>query len=90
MTPHLKIYLVESGYTEGDFIPCEICGAQSVDIHHIDARGMGGTNKKDEFSNLMAVCRKCHNTYGDISDLKNWLKQIHFRRFPKKLGHLIE
>ena len=34
------------GYDETDFIPCEVCGAQAIDIHHIEARGMGGTKKK--------------------------------------------
>ena len=90
MTNHLKLYLQESGYSEWDFIPCECCDKISQDIHHIDARGMGGTKNKDEFSNLMAVCRVCHIEYGDITALKYKLKQIHYRSFPKKLGHLIE
>ena len=34
------------GYDETDFIPCEVCGGQAIDIHHIEARGMGGTKKK--------------------------------------------
>ena len=90
MTKHLKIYLDGSGFDEGDFIPCEVCEGQAVDIHHIDSRGMGGSHSKDEFSNLMAVCRSCHIKYGDITEFKWHLKQIHFRRFHKELGHLIE
>ena len=90
MTKHLKLYLKESKFSEGDFIPCEICEAKAVDIHHIEARGMGGTKKQDEFSNLMALCRSCHVEYGDISECKEALKQIHFRRFSNKFAQFIE
>jgi hypothetical protein len=58
-------------------VPCEICGAMAVDIHHIYARGMGGSNLKDVIENLMALCRKCHTEYGDISDLKEKLQELH-------------
>ena len=81
MKKHLKIYLEGSGYGVGDFIPCEICESEAVDIHHIEARGMGGSNKKDVFSNLMGLCRKCHIEYGDISELKEMLKTIHNKKF---------
>lgn len=60
-----------------DFIPCEVCSRRAVDIHHIEARGMGGSNKKDHIENLMAVCRECHNKYGDKVDYKPMLKEIH-------------
>lgn len=37
---------------------CEICGKKpSQLIHHIEPRRFGGT---DEESNLIAVCRECH------------------------------
>ena len=48
------------GYDETDWIPCEVCGAKAVDIHHIEARGMGGSKTKDVIENLMALCRSCH------------------------------
>lgn len=60
-----------------DFIPCEVCSRRAVDIHHIEARGMGGSNEKDHIENLMAVCRECHNKYGDKVDYKSMLKEIH-------------
>jgi hypothetical protein len=47
MRKHTKIYLDHYGYDETDFIPCEICGAKAVDIHHIEAKGMGGSKTKD-------------------------------------------
>jgi hypothetical protein len=44
MKKHTKLYLQEMGYDETDWIPCEVCNRQAVDIHHIEARGMGGTS----------------------------------------------
>lgn len=84
-----QVYLKGSGYSQTDWIPCEVCSKTSVDIHHIEARGMGGTKRKEEFSNLMALCRECHLIYGDITHKKEWLKQIHYNKFKNKLGHLI-
>jgi hypothetical protein len=74
---HTKIYFKYFGYDESDFIPCEICGAEAVDIHHIDCRGMSGT-EKDEIENLMAVCRRCHIQYGDKKEFMDYLIQVHF------------
>lgn len=62
-----------------DFIPCEVCGNPATDIHHIDARGMGGSKTKDYIENLQALCRGCHIEYGDITDLKDMLKKIHLK-----------
>ena len=62
-----------------DFIPCEVCGNPATDIHHIDARGMGGSKEKDYIENLQALCRGCHIEYGDITDLKDMLKKIHLK-----------
>jgi 5-methylcytosine-specific restriction endonuclease McrA len=77
MRKHTKIYLDYFGYSEADFIPCEVCGHKAVDIHHIDARGMGGTGKAEVISNLMALCRFCHILYGDKKNYKDYLKDIH-------------
>ena len=41
-------------YVLDDFIPCEVCGARAVDIHHIENRGAGGDKNKDTIENLMA------------------------------------
>ena len=77
MKKHTKIYLDYFDYTGDEFIPCEICGARAVDIHHIDCRGMGGSKTKDTIENLMALCRQCHMKYGDIKDEIENLKEIH-------------
>jgi len=67
------------GYDESDFMPCEVCGAQGVDINHIDARGMGGNPKgdKDDISNLILLCRFHHEQMGDKKQWKDWLKNLH-------------
>ena len=84
MQKYKQVYLDGSGYSKTDWIPCEICEKTSVDIHHIEARGMGGTKRKEEFSNLMALCRVCHVKFGDITELKDYLKEIHNKRFKIK------
>jgi len=77
MKPHTKIYLNHFGYDISDFISCEVCGNKAVDINHIDARGMGGSKEKDNIENLQALCRSCHEMYGDKKRFKEFLKNIH-------------
>ena len=67
-------------YDVSDFIGCEICGTKAVDIHHIEARGMGGTKKHDTIENLMALCRRCHIEYGDKAKWLEHLKLIHYTK----------
>jgi len=81
---HTKIYLQGMGFDQTDFIPCEVCGSRAVDIHHIEARGMGGNEKADHIENLMALCRDCHIRYGDIKHHKEWLQDIHERKLFKR------
>lgn len=71
------IYLKHFGYDISDFIPCEVCGTTAVDIHHIEARGMGGSNTKDVITNLQALCRECHTKFGDQKQYKDFLKEKH-------------
>jgi len=49
-------------YVIDDVIPCEHCSKVAVDIHHIDARGIGGDPRghKNQIENLIALCRSCH------------------------------
>jgi 5-methylcytosine-specific restriction endonuclease McrA len=82
MKKHTKIYFKYFNIDESSFVPCEICGAKAVDIHHIEARGMGGdpSGKSDVIENLQALCRECHTKYGDITEYKPLLKKIHLQR----------
>jgi hypothetical protein len=78
MKKHTKVYFDYFCIDQCDFVACEICGNKAVDIHHIDARGMGGSDK-DQIENLMAVCRFCHETFGDKKQFKQYLKDIHIK-----------
>jgi 5-methylcytosine-specific restriction endonuclease McrA len=77
MKKHTKLYLDYFGYGIEDFIPCESCGSKAVDIHHIEARGMGGNKKADNINNLMALCRQCHLVMGDTKTHMKYLKEKH-------------
>lgn len=83
MKKYTKIYFQESGIDPYDYIPCECCSKQAVDIHHIDCKGMGGnpSGDKDVFENLMALCRECHEEYGDKKQYKDYLQEIHDKKF---------
>jgi hypothetical protein len=89
MKKHTKVYLSFFKYDESDFIPCEVCGSQAVDIHHIECRGMGGSKTKDTIGNLMALCRPCHEQFGDKKQHKEYLVNIHdYFMEMEKLGRL--
>jgi 5-methylcytosine-specific restriction endonuclease McrA len=83
MKKHTKIYMKYFDYIADDFIPCEVCDSKAVDIHHIEARGMGGSDK-DNINNLMAVCRKCHIKYGDKKKHLEWLQEIHKNKIEEQ------
>jgi len=73
MTPHAKIYFKHCNYSEGDFIPCEVCHYQSVDIHHIKGRG----KDKNMIENLCALCRDCHNKCHNEIIKRDQMQDIH-------------
>ena len=83
MKKHTKVYLDGMGYSTTDWIPCEVCQSQAVDIHHIEARGMGGSKEADTIENLMALCRKCHVEFGDKKHYKELLVATHALRMSK-------
>lgn len=81
MKKHTKIYMDYFGYGIEDFVPCEICESKCVDVHHIISRKMGGDpqGKKDVIENLMGMCRKHHDEYGDIPEFVPMLQKIHLK-----------
>ena len=83
MKQHVKAYLNASGYATGEFIPCENCGAESVDIHHIHRRGMGGSKTADNVNNLMALCRDCHDMAHRQPSMMEYLQRKHDRVMDK-------
>jgi len=83
MKNHTKVYMKFFGYDVSDFMPCELCGKPGVDIHHIESRGMGGSNDKDHPVNLMLLCRECHEQYGSKAKYVDEL-QVKHRSFMLK------
>lgn len=61
MKRHVKIYLESRGYWGEEYVVCEWCGGRACDVHHLRSRGMGGSKNRDVPSNLVALCRLCHN-----------------------------
>lgn len=76
MKSYTKVYLDHLRLTTADFIPCEICQNQAVDIHHIWARSIR-KDLENDINNLMALCREHHIEYGDKKMYREWLQGIH-------------
>lgn len=76
MKAYTKTYMDFFGYTVADFISCEVCESKAVDIHHIYARSIAKDKVNDIF-NLMALCRLCHEKYGDKKDKRDFLLGKH-------------
>jgi len=83
MQNHTKVYFEFFGYDITDkYIPCEMCDAPVVDIHHIERRNK---TKNDYIENLVGLCRDCHikcndssfNMYVRIKHLENVCNQIY-------------
>ena len=83
-------------YGEQDFVMCEMCMQdRAVDIHHIQGRGMGGSNQMDFIENLVGLCRECHlkaesdssfNMFCRIKHLENVCHQVYARiEYEKRL-----
>ncbi len=68
-------YCKHHGYQRCDFIPCELCGLEAVDIHHIELKGMGGSKLKDGHENLIALCMDCHNRAHGIGSEEKFSKE---------------
>ena len=83
MQNHTKVYMQFFNYEEQDFIPCEMCGARAVDVHHLEKRN---NTKNDFIENLIGVCRSCHikaendgmfNMFCRIKHLENVCVQVY-------------
>ena len=77
MVGYKKLYLNFFGYGQQDWVPCESCGSEAVDIHHLVARSQGGL---DIINNLAAVCRKCHDKAHGSKQFNAMLITIHLRK----------
>lgn len=77
MRNHTKIWIKHFGEPF-----CEITGQTGTDgkdVHHIDARGMGGDPKKrkDRIDNIMCVQRPLHTFVEKNPKYKWWFKLVH-------------
>lgn len=70
------------------WIPCEICDDRATAVHHIDARGMGGTTQEYQVKDLMGLCTECHERHGDITAIKPLLRTIHRLRMYARRVHI--
>jgi hypothetical protein len=98
MQKHTKIYMTFFGYEISDEVFCEMCSSPCQDIHHISARGMGGSKVKDYIENIIGLCRECHlkaehdnmfNMFCRIKHLENVCHQVyglieHEKKYRKK------
>ena len=64
MKSYTKKFLDHWNIFEADFIPCGVCYKRAVDIHHIYARSKR-KDLLDDPSNLIPLCRSCHDKLGD-------------------------
>lgn len=83
MKPYQKNYLEYFGYDKCDTIYCEVCSSVAVDLHHIQARGMGGSKLRDNVENIMALCRSCHELMGDKKQYMDFLIITHLIKMKK-------
>jgi hypothetical protein len=70
MKKHTKIYINSFGYTDTDFMPCEITGCRGVDVHHI-------LNRENRIENLMLLTREKHQELGEIKSKMVYLLRQH-------------
>ena len=79
MSKHLRIYDKFFDIDVHNPRRCELTGGRrpKVEVHHIDARGMGGNKKKDNIENCMALISTAHNYFGDKVQYKDWLRENH-------------
>ena len=79
MVKHKKVYITFFNLDICDRIPCTTCSQEAVDIHHIQPRGMGGSDK-DYIENLAALCRLCHDKAESSSSFNKTVKMIHLSK----------
>ncbi len=82
MVDYKKTYFNHFGLGLDDVCYCEICYFEGRShrmnwVHHINAKGMGGTKKKYTIEELQGICYNCDVKYGDRTDHKEYLQNIH-------------
>jgi len=87
MEKYTKTYLTSFGYSLTDnnqFVNCECCDGRASEIHHILNKNRliqhGLLKVKDDMFNIMAICRQCHDSYGEDNVFIPLLFKIHIKR----------
>jgi len=82
---HKRKYLNFFGYQEGDWVPCENCGATAGEFHHLIFKSQGGSDEPD---NIMALCSStpertgCHEeAHNSNREYNERLKVIHREKY---------
>ena len=58
---------------ERDGHRCQICGGEPVEVHHVQALGMGGSVELDKTENCICLCAKCHrDAHGKLIHIETW------------------
>ena len=78
MQAYTKVYLEAFGLDESDFCKCELCPLKATEIHHILSRKKYAIGLL-KIENIMAICRACHQEYGDLIYTMPMLLKIHQR-----------
>jgi len=73
MKKYIKDYMDFHDIGEQDIVLCKVCGAQAVDLHHIVFKS---TRVDDSPSNLIPVCRKCHEACHSRKLTEEYLKSL--------------
>jgi len=73
MQKYVKVYLDYYKYGEQDYIPSELSGSPSVDVHHLNGRGKG----MDVIENLIALTREEHTRAHADPAYNEMLKEVH-------------
>jgi len=81
---HTRVYMEFFGYDIPEDVVSEVSGEPATDIHHIDARGMGGSKTKDVIENLVALTRDEHERAERDYEYNEYVKQIHLNKINGK------
>lgn len=82
MQKHTVVYFLYFSYDISSFVPCELCGKQAVDVHHIIKRSKFGKKRKHEqdlIGNLIGLCRNHHDQAEANTLSREYLTEVHFR-----------
>lgn len=79
MKNYIKTYMTYFGYSPSEWMPCEICGAGMVDVHHLEPKSIAKA-KVNLIDNLIGVCRDCHNECHNSRRFNEEAKLIHRKK----------